>query len=156
MRWILAGLLAAALTASAFAADVDLVRVWPQWRTPESFDRIREYFGHKESEGRDIIVRTQPNDRAGLYFLVRVKSAAPLSGAKFVLEVIHPKVPDPKTYTFPVSLPAKGGAVELGLTGSDWAEGRSAHPVAWKITLFDGSGQNVASQHSFLWEKPAQ
>jgi hypothetical protein len=147
------------LFASVFplsAAEVELVRVWPQWRGAEAFDRIGEYFGRAENDGREMVVRTHAEERAGMYFLVRVKSADPLPGAKFVLEILRPDAPDPKTFTFPVSLPAKGKVLELGLTDGDWPGGRDTHPVAWKLTLMDAAGRNVATSQSFLWAMPGQ
>lgn len=156
MRWIFASLSLAVFCGAAVASDVAFVRVWPQWRNADAFDRIKEYFGGGENDGREMVVRTHAEQRAGLYFLVRVKTAAALPNAKFALEIIRPDSPDPKTFTFPASIPPKGGVVELGLTDGDWPGGREAHPVAWKITLQDNSGRAVASEQSFLWEKPAK
>lgn len=156
MRWIFASLCLALGTGSAVAANVEFVRIWPQWRNADAFDRIKEYFGGGENDGREMVLRTHAEQRAGLYFLVRVKSDSALADAKLMLEVIRPDSPDPKSYTFPVSIPAKSHVVELGLTDGDWPGGREAHPVAWKLTLQDSTGKAVASQHSFLWEKPAQ
>ncbi len=155
MRWIFLWLGFAACTGFALAADVEFVRIWPQWRNADAFDRIKEYFGGGENDGRELVVRTHPEQRAGLYFLVRVKAAAALPNATFTLDVIRPDAPEPKSFNFPVSLPAKGGVVELGLSADDWPGGRDAHPVAWKLTLRDNAGTVAATQHSFLWEKPA-
>jgi hypothetical protein len=92
--------------------------------------------------------------RAGYYFLVRVKSASALSGAKFELSVIRPNMPEPKIYSFPAAIPAKEMVYQLGLTGSDWPEGDKANPVAWKIALVGADGAVLAERKSFLWEKP--
>ncbi len=157
MRRLLACLLLAGFAFSASAASVEFVRVWPQWRNADAFDRISEYFGGNENDGRETVVRTQPGDRAGLYFLVRVKSDASVSDAKFILETIRPDNPDAKTYTFPVSsVPANGRVFELGLTGADWPGGKVAHPVAWKLSLVDASGRVLAIKQSFLWSLPAK
>lgn len=156
MRWVLGSLLLVWCAAFAVAADVSFVRVWPQWHGAETFDRIGEYFGKPENDWGEIIVRTHPDQRAGMYFLVRVKSTGRLEGARFVLQVIRPDAPEPKTFTFPVSLPARSHVAELGLTDGDWPGGRDAHPVAWKLTLLDAGGEAVASQQSFLWAKPAR
>ena len=73
-----------------------------------------------------------------------------MAGAKFVLKVITPDSPFPRTYTFP-SVIQKGKSVyELGLTGSDWP-GRHAHPVAWKLQLLAPDGTELVQQISFLW-----
>ena len=153
MRWLF---LLLTFATSAFGAGVDFVRVWPQWRDADAFDRIGEYFGRGENDGRERVLRTHGDQRAGLYFLVRVKSDRALAGAKFVLQIIRPDSPDPKTFTFPASLPAQSKIVELGLTDGDWPGGRDAHPVAWKLTLVDATGSTVATNESFLWALPAK
>lgn len=140
---------------SARATDVQFVRVWPAWRDAESFERISEYFTNQENQGREVILRTRPDSRAGFYYLVRVQNrAAALSGAKFSLQVVTPASADVKTYAFPVEVPAKEKVFELGLTGSDWSDPK-AHPVAWKLELLTADGAVLASEQSFLWEKPA-
>lgn len=156
MRRIFACLLLAGFALTASAANVEFVRVWPEWRNADAFDRISEYFGGKENDGRETVRRTQASVREGWYFLVRVKTDAALDNAKFVLEAIRPDTPDAKTFTFPVSVPAKGRVFELGLTGADWPGGKAAHPVAWKLSLLDASGQVLAAKQSFLWELPAK
>ncbi len=137
------------------------MRVWPQWRDAESFDRIGEYFGGQESSGKHVVQRTQADTRAGYYFLVRVATAtsttaAVLRGARFELHVIRPDTPEAKVFSFPVDVPASGAVFELGLTGSDWPGGKTAHPVAWKLALVAADGHVLAERKSFLWEKPSK
>ncbi|MGH7944888.1 MAG: hypothetical protein ACREH8_23210 [Opitutaceae bacterium] len=138
------------------AADVEFLRVWPGWRGAEAFDRISEYFGGREHTGRQLILRTQPDVRAGYYFLVRVKSTTALERAKFELSVIRPDAPEPKIYRFEAAVPPKETVIQLGLTGSDWPGGDKANPVAWKLALVGADGRVFAEQKSFLWEKPAR
>lgn len=145
-----------AFAALAHAADANFVRIWPQWRNADAFDRIGEYFGQDENQGQEIALRTQPAERAGMYFLVRVQASEPLANARFVLEIIRPDAPDAKTFTFPATLPRKNQVVHLGLTGQDWPGGRDTHPVAWKLSLQDSTGKIVTSQQSFLWAMPAK
>lgn len=141
--------------AAGRAAGASLVRVWPEWHDAATFDRIGEYFGKPENDWGEVIIRTDPADRTGMYFLVRVNTPTALSGAKFVLQVVRPDAPDPRTYTFHISLPAKSHVAELGLTGRDWPGGRDVHPVAWRLTLYDAAGQPLAMRQSFLWAKPS-
>ncbi len=140
----------------ATAADVEFLRVWPNWRNADAFDRISEYFGGQESTARNVVLRTQPEPRAGYYFLVRVKNATPLPGAKFDLHVIRPDAPAPKIFSFPVTVPEKETVYQLGLTGSDWPGGENTNPVAWKLALLASDGRTLAEHKSFLWEKPAK
>ncbi len=155
MRRLLLAFVFAPLLALQAASDVVFEHVWPQYRDAQSFDRIRTYFGGSADESRQTVLRSQAESYDGLFFLVRVKSPRPLNAARFILEIIRPDSPDAKRYTFTASLPAKSHVAELGLTGTDWAGGPDVHPVAWKVTLLDANGEVLASQPSFLWEKPA-
>ena len=138
----------------AHADDVEFVRIWPAWRTAESFDRISEYFDGQENTGRHTVLRSQPETRAGYYFLVRTKTTLNAADAKFVLEIIKPDAPQAKTYTFPVGLIGREIVFNLGLTGIDWPD-RKTHPVAWRLALVNGKGEELASRESFLWAKSA-
>ena len=138
------------------AADVEFVRVWPGWRDAESFERISEYFDGRENPGRQTVLRTQPRAREGFYFLVRTKTAAALSGAKLELNIIRPDSPEPKTFSFPVTVPAKEAVFQVGLTGADWPGGKDANPVAWRLALVNAGGAVLAEHKSFMWEKPSK
>lgn len=138
------------------AADVEFIRVWPGWRDAEAFDRIGEYFGGAENHGKQLVLRTHAETRAGYYFLLRVKSAAAIAGATFQVSVIRPDAPEAKMFTFSAALPEKETVLQLGLTGTDWPGGKKANPVAWKIALLATDGRTLAEHKSFLWEKPAK
>lgn len=138
----------------AHAAEAEFIRVWPAWRTAESFDRISEYFDGQENTGRHTVLRSRPEARAGYYFLIRAKAATATTGAKFVLQVITPDSPDPKTYTFPATIGTKETIFDLGLTGPDWPD-RKTQAVAWHLALVTADGRELASRQSFLWAKPA-
>jgi hypothetical protein len=138
------------------ASDVEFVRVWPQWRDAESFERISEYFGGGENTGNHLILRTHADARAGYYFVVRLARAASLAGTKFEVSVIRPDATEPTMFSLPVSDSSGRDVVELGLTGADWPGGKNAHPVAWKLTLRAADGHVLAEQKSFLWETPAK
>jgi len=141
---------------AARAAQIEFVRVWPGWRTAESFDRISEYFTGHEAAGSETILRTHAAVRAGFYYLVRVaNSGTALARAKFSLQIIAPTSPEPTTYIFPVELAARATVFELGLTGADWPD-KKTHPVAWRLDLLAADGRILATAKSFLWEKPAQ
>ena len=136
------------------AAEAELTRVWPAWRTAESFDRISEYFTGEENTGNHTVLRSQPEVRAGYYFLIRAKSTGAQPGAKFVLQIITPAAPAPKTYTFPAALSAKETVFDLGLTGTDWPD-RKTNAVAWHLAIVAADGRELASRQSFLWAKPS-
>lgn len=159
LPFLVCSLCLAAFARPANAADVEFVRVWPSWRGADSFERIGEYFGRSENAGGDIVRRTDATNREGYYFLVRVKTPPSFSegsDARFELSVIRPDTPEPKQFVFPVSLPAKQGVFQLGLTGADWPGGKAANPVAWKLALIGADNRVLAEHKSFLWEKPAK
>jgi hypothetical protein len=157
MRSLLALFLIATLgVVTATAAEVELVRVWPGWRDAESFERISEYFTGEENTGREVVLRTHADRRAGFYFLARVANKGEaLTGATFVLRVIAPSQPEPKITTFAVDVPRKSKVFQLGLTGPDWPN-QEIHPVAWKLELRSATDELLASAQSFLWEKPTE
>lgn len=138
------------------AAEVEFVRIWPGWRDADAFERMGEYFGRGEDRRGEVILRTDPQNRAGYYFLVRVKSAVAVESARFELHIIRPDVPEPRSFTFPAALPARQAVFQLGLTGADWPGGKASTPVAWRLALLAADGRVLAEQKSFLWEKPAK
>ena len=147
-------LAAALLALPAAATPVSFVRVWPRWTDATPFSRISEYFTGRENLSGRIVQRTHPEVRPGFYFLVRVKNPGPLIPAtKFVLQILEPGSPLPRTYAFTVDMPAGGKVCDLGLTGSDWPD-KAAHPIAWKLDLLDSNGNTLAEAKSFLWSKP--
>ena len=156
MRPFLALVLLALLAPLSRASDVEFVRVWPEWRDTDSFDRISEYFTGRENTGGQVIVRTQPKSRAGFYFLARVKnSGSAQPAAKLILSLLKPDAPQVHVYTFPVALPNGEAVFNLGLTGDDWG-GKKMHPVAWKLEAVATDGTLLTVQKSFLWEKPGK
>jgi hypothetical protein len=44
--------------------------------------------------------------------------------------------------------------LNLGLTGPDWPD-LKVNPVAWKLDILTADGKRLASEKSYLWEKPA-
>jgi len=144
-----------ALAGRARAADVEFVRVWPGWHESDDFTRISEYFDNQENFSGREVRRTHPNDRAGFYFLARVRHpGVSLMGARFVLHIITPASPEAEEFSFPADVGPGENVFEIGLTGPDWA-GRRVHPVAWNLQLVAREGQPLAQTQSFLWEKPA-
>lgn len=151
---LLLALLWLAVPAALHAADVEIVRVFTGWRDAASFRRVSEYFTGKENTGGITILRTHPEQRAGFYWLVRVKNGGGrLAGARFELRVIPPDHPQPRHFAFPVDLPAGRALFDLGLTGGDWTK-PDAGPAAWRLQLLDGTGKVLAVEKSFLWALP--
>lgn len=144
-----------ALATVAFAAEVRVVRVFTGWRDAASFKRISEYFTGRENTGGQIVLRTQPAARGGYYFLVRTDNDGPARDIRFRLEVVTPGATQPRNFEFATHLPAGNAVYQLGLTGADWAAS-TISPMAWKLELVDAAGQTLATEKSYLWEKPTK
>ncbi len=133
------------------AGEQKIVRLWPEFRTAESFERIGEYFNAKESTPGSIVLRTQPNQREGYYFLVRLSEPKSIpAGASWSLKVIFPGSSEHKVFTFKLPESDRKAVYELGLTGNDWPNGLTK-VSAWRLALLDSTGKEVVSQQSFLW-----
>ncbi|HUG11738.1 MAG TPA: hypothetical protein VMM36_12025 [Opitutaceae bacterium] len=146
-------ILALALLASTVVVHAtEIVRVWPEWRTDESFVRLSELLGKGEKPGSQIFIRTNPEKRDGLYFLVRLAHASAIEGT-LELSLIRPGKMESEVFKFPASVPSGSSVFQLGLTGGDWPDPKT-EPVAWRIALVDSSGAEQAAAESFLWSTP--
>jgi len=156
MRSLLASFtLFAALAARAPAGGVSFERVWLQWHKADSFQSFYEYHTGRELTGKWTVLRTQTDERTGLYFLVRVVNpGAMVRAAVFFVRVVTPEATETKVFSFPVDVQAGSWLFEIGLTGKDWAA-EHVHPVAWEVELQSSDGQVLARKASFLWEKPS-
>lgn len=151
-RLLLAALLA--LAPALCATDLRLVRVWPEWRAAESFARISEFFNGKENTGNQTLLRSQPKERAGYYFLIRTEAKAAFAGARVEVQVLLPGAAEPKKFSFPADLPAGQHVTLAGLTGADWP-GEKTAPAAWRVAVLAADGTVLAEEKSFLWATPA-
>ncbi len=146
-----AALLAATLPASA--ADLTIVRAFTGWRDAASFKHISEYFNGRENTHGETMLRTHADQRAGYYFLVRtVNPGAPVA-AQFKVQLIAPTEPKFRTFTFPTEIGSGEIVINLGLTGADWPDAK-ANPVAWMLEVVTTDGRVLATEKSYLWEKP--
>ena len=144
------------LCAPLRAEEVSFVHVWPQWHEADFFQSFYEYKHHHELDGNFIVLRSQPWERGGLYFLTRVKNkGTSFKGAIFTVRVISPESTATRVFTFPADIPGGAQLFEIGLTGTDWA-GAKTEPVAWNVELHAPDGRVIAQESSFLWEKPAR
>jgi len=155
MRALLTVLFVLATATLSHAADLTLVRVWPGYRTTESFERISEYFGKDEEPAAQHILRTQSGERAGYYFLVRLKNkGAELANARFELQLVTPFATEPRTYTFNSAIPQGSQAFHLGLTGTDWPGKPKDESIAWKLRVLSSDGTELLQTQSYLWALP--
>ncbi|MDR2863267.1 MAG: hypothetical protein LBV54_05275 [Puniceicoccales bacterium] len=127
--------------------------VYVRWQGATDFKRISEYFTGREDTGGNLIVRTDPAIRAGLYFRVGMPFGFQLpEHAKAVLEYVCDDAHAVSKHTF--DLPAMPGGpfaeILLGVTGKNWPD-RKRKLVAWRITLTGENDTVIACRQSFLW-----
>lgn len=135
------------------AADLSIVRVFTGWRAAASFKRISEYFDGKENTGREVILRSHPEQRTGYYFLVRLKNPGATLKASAHLELIGEGWQKSRTTVFPLEIPANSTVFQLGLTGPEW-QNPEVQPIAWRLRILNDSGDVLAAEKSYLWETP--
>jgi hypothetical protein len=151
---LLLSLLLCCVHAPLLAHELKIVRTWPGYRTAETFSRVSEYFTGRENTGGQTYLRSQPAQREGYYFLLRVKNGSDaLTSASLELNLITARSPEPVTYRYPVAVPAGQHVFQVGLTGSDWPNPEET-PVAWQLVIRDAEGAVLVSDQSFLWSKP--
>lgn len=136
------------------ASDLTIVRIFTGWRAGDSFKRIAEYFDGKEHTGSETIVRTDPAQRTGYYFLVRLTNPGAARPVRFQLELIEPGTGASRTVVLPAELGAGSPVYQLGLTGLEWQDSK-VQPVAWRLRVLGENDQVLATEKSYLWEKPA-
>jgi hypothetical protein len=137
------------------AADLTAVRVWPAYRTAESFERISEFFDGRENTSGQTVLRSQASTREGFYFLTRIKNTGPaLENIRVELNIITPASPEPKRVTSftATTLPAGQHVFQIGLTGTDWPNAL-VQPVAWQLRFLSADGQELLREQSFLWSQ---
>jgi hypothetical protein len=136
------------------ASGLTVVRTFTGWRDAASFKRISEYFDGKENTGRQMVLRTHPEERAGYYYQLRLRNPGAAQPVQIKLEVVLPAPLPPNHYVFQADLPAGDQVLLLGLTGADWTD-MKANPVAWKLEVLSPDGQLLVTEKSYLWERPS-
>ncbi len=74
--------------AASAQQPLTIKRVYTGWREAASFKRISEYFNGQENTHGEAMLRTQPGERGGFYFLVRVENPGPAHSIKTLLHII--------------------------------------------------------------------
>lgn len=151
--------LAALITALPTAAwakegELTVIRVFTGWRDAASFKHISEYFNGRENTHGEVMLRTHPDQRAGYYFLVRLANPGFIVPVKINLQLITPTDTKSRVHSFAMDLSPGETVLNLGFTGTDWPDAR-ANPVAWKLDVVAADGHVLATEKSYLWDKPA-
>lgn len=153
-----ASVLAAGILVAHGLAGVSVKSAYSREMGAEDFERISEFFTGQENTSGRLILRSQPDSRDGIYFILLLDTpAASLpAGSVFKGEVIRSDRSLPLAFEWKVPAQAKSGKeVLLGLTGADW-NSEAINATAWRITLVDANGNSLAEFKSYLWQLPAQ
>ncbi len=148
---------ALALLAAPASGATRISRLWTGYKETADFVRLREILTGEEHTGDALVLRTQPAERDGFYFTLRLdgRDGAPVSDGRIVLHLVAPDAAQPRTFTFPFASDGRRRLrLELGLTGPDWTHGRTL-PLAWRLEVFGQGGEPLDSRESFLWSAPA-
>jgi len=141
--------------ASTLSAQVKISLRNKAYFSVRDFKRIPEFFTGKEFSGWEVYCRTNPSNREGFYFVVKVSGDIPQLnvGSHWLIEWITPLDPVAQQNKIPISdLKISGKEVFIGLTGSDWPD-PSVQPIAWSISLVDSEERILGHSQSFLWSK---
>jgi len=123
----------------------------------EDFQRLSEFFTHKENASGQIILRSQPDNRKGLYFIVFLNRYYLHIPSSAYVQIDYIKQGKPITHSrkFPLNNTAqnlKYCEAYFGITGSDWEATDTLS--AWTISIKDANGANLIQPFSsFLWNK---
>ena len=133
--------------------SVEILEIKPRYMETEEFKRISEYMTGEEYQGDRTIIRTQPDNRNGFYFvLILNKDIRRLPhDSKVIGEAYVPHLVDLQTYTF--NLPperASSNELFLGITGTDWVDPQAV-PSAWRFTIKDGNDRTIGTAQNYLW-----
>ena len=105
--------------------------------------------------GKWIVLRSQPDERGGLYFVARVENPGRGDPRGDVRRAGDRPRGDRHQGLHASRRASRSGSqlFEIGLTGTDWA-GPRVLPVAWEVELQAADGEVIARKVSYLWEKP--
>ncbi len=125
----------------------------PRYISDAETRTIYEVFTGEEMPYGHLILRSNPDKRAGMYFFVMFGYAPDGIGlaCKFVLEVDSNKAPHHRKFVFEVpETHSVLREVKLGLTGKDWSRDEKVN--AWRLTLLSPSGKVLTQSQSWLWD----
>ena len=152
-RSVFAILAILATAATQVPGTVEIKRVFPVYKTTRDFKRISEYFTDKEETGNRIIVRSDAEHREGTYFILHLGDELQKvpSGAKARLEIIIPEQVKPVVQDFALPDDREGKSeIFLGMTHEPFRYPEQ-QITAWRVTLNDKEGNELAMRKSFLW-----
>ncbi len=133
---------------------VSIKEIKPRYMDEADFVRLREYYSGAENTGRRMILRTDPDVRAGYYFtlVLDTRIGKLPRGTRVETSVFTPFSNELQSFEF--TLPRerpRTREIFIGLTGEDWPDA-NLPPSAWKIDIVTPRGRVLGSYQSFLWQ----
>jgi hypothetical protein len=149
--------IAGCTTTAPRRTDIDAVsikEVKPRYMEEADFVRLREYYSGVENTGRRMILRSDPDARAGYYFtlVLDTRIGKLPRGTRVEANLYTPFSNEMQSFEF--TLPRerpRTREIFVGLTGEDWPDA-DLPPSAWKIDIVTPRGRVLGSYQSFLWE----
>ena len=114
---------------------------------------IGEVFSGREITYGHLILRTEPQKRAGMYFFVMFGWEPDDISLASTIELSVDTNDNPHERTFLFAIPETHSVfreIKLGITGSDWPN-PAARVNAWKIVVKSPSGEVITEKQSWLW-----
>jgi hypothetical protein len=118
----------------------------------QAFERIREFFTGREHTGRRVILRSDPTQRAGVYFIMKFDHKLSRLPEDLTVGVDWIDGANGLKQTFRGPMPAdrkRTDTLLLGLTDAPMTS-----PLAWRVFVLEADGSILGEAKSFLWEKP--
>lgn len=146
-------LLAGNLCAEDTGIEIENVRL--RIIDAKTFYRISEFFTGHENQGRRVIVRSDSEQRGGLYFIIRFSESTedfPV-GLRLAVDYYTAHSGRMKHQEFDLPYPMKGtNKIFAGITQEDTEV--LTLPIAWRIQLLREDGAAYGDLKSYLWEMP--
>ena len=127
-----------------------------QYRTEDSFKGIIESFTQKEFISGRLFLRTNPDVREGLYFVLSFDGSLNCIPAGSIVKIAYITNLEPKEQITEWTIPTVEyslifqNELYLGITG-DKKYSSQTKLIAWKIDITHPNGQLIATKHSFAW-----
>lgn len=139
---------------SVVAKAIEIENVKLRMIEAEQFIRISEYFTGKENTGKRVILRSDPDHRGGLYFVVRFSESVQSLPENIKLSVEFYLTGSVHLNHFDFDLPSplkNTRRIFVGIT--DPSVDSKRFPIAWKIRVYL-TGETYCERKSYLWEMP--
>ncbi len=125
----------------------------PRYLSDAETRTIYEVFTGEEMPYGHLILRSNPNKRAGMYFFVMFGYTPDdiALGCRFILEVDSNQTAGVRKFVFDVPKTYSVlRELKLALTGDDWKKKERVN--AWRLTLISPSGKILTQSQSWLWD----